>query len=139
MPEPENERRGIRDAARAAVGSGLEYARARGELFAIEAAEAKGKARTISTLAAIGLALCIAGYTLALALACSWLGATLADGDWRIPAAALAGAHLFAGAVLLVAARSRARKARLFHSSIAQFEQDRKWLQETRQSLKSRR
>lgn len=139
MPTPDIDRRGIRDAAKAALDSGLDYARARGELAKIEAAEAAGKLRTISALAGAGGALLLSGYVLLLFLACRWAADAWFGGDWRIPVAVIATAHILMGGILLIAARSRARRARLFNCSIQQLEQDQKWLHETRNKLKNRR
>jgi hypothetical protein len=139
MPAPDIDRRGIRDAAKAALDSGMDYARARSELAKIEAAEAARKLRTISVLAGAGGALLLSGYVLLLFLACRWAADTWLGGDWRIPVAVVATAHILAGGILLIAARSRARRARFFNCSIQQLEQDQQWLQKTRSKLKNRR
>lgn len=139
MSQEDNDHRGIRDAAKAALGSGLDYARARGALVKIEAAEAGQKLRTISLITGVGTAFIITGYTLLTFLACrlatdAWFG-----GDPLPATATVAALHMLAGMVLLIAARKRSQRAKLFHHSRQQFELDQRWLHETRHKLKNRR
>lgn len=139
MASRSNEPRGIRDAAKDAVDSGLDYARARGALLRLEAAEAKERIRGISIAGAIGAFLFTVGYTLALYLATRFVSREWFGDQWQFALAAVAGVHLLLGAVFLLAARARARRSNLFRSSIAQLERDRIWLQELQDEIKSRR
>ena len=139
MASRSSEPRGIREAAKDAVDSGLDYARARGALLKLEADEARERIRSISVAGAIGAFLSIVGYTLAV-----YLGTRLASREWfadrwQLALAAVAGFHLLLGIVFLLVARARARRSNLFQSSILQMERDRVWLQELQDEIKSRR
>ncbi len=139
MSPKNHDRRGIRDAAKAALDSGIDYARARGELAKIEAAEAGQKLRGISLIAGVGTAFVITGYTLLTFLACRLATDIWFEGDW-LPATAITAAfHLLVGIILLAAARKRTRRAKFFHCSRQQLELDQKWLHEKRHNLKNRR
>ena len=127
---------GLRDAAQAVLTSGVGFVRARGELLQIEAEEARVHSRTISRFAVAGVVTFVTGYVLLLALgvhfaANSWLG-----GSWQLALFAVAAMHLFIGAVLLIAARTRAQRKPLFGATLDQFEIDHRWLGELQEELK---
>ena len=139
MASSPSDPRGFREAAKDAFESGAEYARLRGELLKLEAREAGDKLKGISICAAAGLFFVTVGYALGVyfgirAAADAWFG-----GEWRVVLAAVAGAHLFLGALLMLAARARAKRAELFQSSLEQFERDRQWLNDLQAEIKRKR
>ncbi len=94
--------------------------------------------RKIGRLSLAGIILFTCGYTLLI-----WLGVRLASEKWldgNIDAALgiIAGIHIFAGGLCLLAARVRSRRAKFFRNSLAEINRDRKWLQSIKDKLKSK-
>jgi uncharacterized membrane protein YqjE len=121
-------RRGFRESVRSFLRASTDHASARASLLLIEASEARGTSSTISRFAGVGLVAIAAGYALLLTAAAHWAGLNWFEGQFFIPAAILAALHLFTGIVLIVAARNRLRRAKLFSETLEQFQKDRQWL-----------
>ncbi len=124
---PPHDDSGQAGSVRGLLAAALSYAGARGKLLQIEAQEAGTHVGRVATCAVFAAGALMVAWLLAVP-AIVILLADWVRRPWAHVALALAGLHLVAGFVMLLMARRRWRRARLFEETLNQFQKDHEWV-----------
>lgn len=117
---------------RGLVQAGLRYGEVRARLFQIEAQEAGSHLSRVSTRGVMAVSALMVAWMLAVPALVSLAAELLKQHwpwmRWEYVALAVAVLHLLIGFILLLAAKRRWARVRLFEESLNQFQKDREWL-----------
>jgi uncharacterized membrane protein YqjE len=131
----ENDRpHGVADNMRSLMRAVLRYAEARLRLFWLESADVFHRVLLLIALAVAALAGVIVTYAALMVALVLWIARTWWDGD-ALPAVILiALAHLLAAGASVAWMFRAARRGEVFHATLSEFREDRRWLEETQTS-----
>jgi uncharacterized membrane protein YqjE len=130
---PDDGHQGVGDSMRSLMQAILRYAEARLRLFWLESADVFHRAVILVTLAIAALAGVLVTYAALMVALVMWMARTWWENDALPAVITVALAHLLAAAAC-AAWMIRAARGEVFHATLSEFREDRRWLKENQTS-----